>query len=181
MKLLFPQVPTLRLESLKYLTCDFLSNDHPLLQPQRHPQSQARSVPSLSLVEVGEECKGRDQTSHRWISNHSALPKWILNHNALLSRYPTPMHLKKCISNLNAFNNGHPTSKHFSHLRPQLHVKVFFLQPPIKKKQGVKRKADTTTADPGGESAEEKKPARQVFFNNSVHQKENLNLNILLD
>ena len=35
-------------------------------------------------------------------------------------------------------------------------------QPPIKKKQGVKRKADTTTADPGGESAEEKKPARQV-------------------
>jgi len=36
-----------------------------------------------------------------------------------------------------------------------------FAQPPIKKKQGVKRKADTTTADPGGESAEEKKPARQ--------------------
>ena len=35
-------------------------------------------------------------------------------------------------------------------------------QPPVKKKQGVKRKADTTTADPGGESAEEKKPARQV-------------------
>merc|ERR1719189_2084852 len=35
-------------------------------------------------------------------------------------------------------------------------------QPPIKKKQGVKRKADTTTADPGGESAEEKKPARQI-------------------
>jgi len=32
-----------------------------------------------------------------------------------------------------------------------------FTQPPIKKKQGVKRKADTTTADPGGESAEEKK------------------------
>merc|ERR1712203_64558 len=27
---------------------------------------------------------------------------------------------------------------------------------------GVKRKADTTTADPGGESAEEKKPARQI-------------------
>merc|ERR1719351_250438 len=37
-----------------------------------------------------------------------------------------------------------------------------FTQPPIKKKQGVKRKADTTTADPGGESAEEKKPARQI-------------------
>jgi len=37
-----------------------------------------------------------------------------------------------------------------------------FAQPPIKKKQGVKRKADTTTADPGGESAEEKKPARQI-------------------
>jgi hypothetical protein len=37
-----------------------------------------------------------------------------------------------------------------------------FAQPPIKKKQGVKRKADTTTADPGSESAEEKKPARQV-------------------
>ena len=41
---------------------------------------------------------------------------------------------------------------------------VIFFQPPIKKKQGVKRKADTTTADPGGESAEEKKPARQVFL-----------------
>merc|ERR1719339_620179 len=37
-----------------------------------------------------------------------------------------------------------------------------FTQPPIKKKQGVKRKADTTTADPGGESAEEKKPARAI-------------------
>merc|ERR1719339_284046 len=37
-----------------------------------------------------------------------------------------------------------------------------FTQPPIKKKQGVKRKADTTTADPGGESAEEKKSARQI-------------------
>ena len=36
------------------------------------------------------------------------------------------------------------------------------LQPPIKKKQGVKRKADTTTADPGGEmSSEEKKTPRQ--------------------
>merc|ERR1719222_1260912 len=37
-----------------------------------------------------------------------------------------------------------------------------FTQPPIKKKQGGKRKADTTTADPGGESAEEKNPARQI-------------------
>ena len=60
-------------------------------------------------------------------------------------------------------------------------MKVFLLQPPIKKKQGVKRKADTTTADPGGESAEEKKPARQVFLQNPVHQIENLNFSILLD
>jgi len=36
--------------------------------------------------------------------------------------------------------------------------------PPIKKKQpqGVKRKADTTTADPGAAEGEEKKPARQI-------------------
>merc|ERR1719244_1175313 len=35
--------------------------------------------------------------------------------------------------------------------------------PPIKKKQGVKRKADTTTADPsGGDTGDEKKPARQI-------------------
>merc|ERR1719397_885478 len=33
---------------------------------------------------------------------------------------------------------------------------------PIKKKQGVKRKADTTTADPSGELSDEKKPARQI-------------------
>jgi len=33
---------------------------------------------------------------------------------------------------------------------------------PIKKKQGVKRKADTTTADPSGEIPDDKKPARQI-------------------
>merc|ERR1719312_1673405 len=33
---------------------------------------------------------------------------------------------------------------------------------PIKKKQGVKRKADTTTADPSGELPDDKKPARQI-------------------
>lgn len=33
---------------------------------------------------------------------------------------------------------------------------------PIKKKQGVKRKADTTTADPSGELSDDKKPARQI-------------------
>jgi len=35
-----------------------------------------------------------------------------------------------------------------------------FAEPPIKKKQGVKRKADTTTGE--AESADEKKPARQI-------------------
>ena len=44
------------------------------------------------------------------------------------------------------------------------------LQPPIKKKQGVKRKADTTTADPGGElSSEEKKTPRQVGAWRALH------------
>jgi hypothetical protein len=33
---------------------------------------------------------------------------------------------------------------------------------PIKKKQGVKRKADTTTADPSFGEGDEKKPARQI-------------------
>merc|ERR1719436_507888 len=33
---------------------------------------------------------------------------------------------------------------------------------PIKKKQGVKRKADTTTGDSSGEIGDEKKPARQI-------------------
>merc|ERR1719445_2301689 len=33
---------------------------------------------------------------------------------------------------------------------------------PVKKKQGVKRKADTTTADPSGELPDDKKPARQI-------------------
>jgi len=33
---------------------------------------------------------------------------------------------------------------------------------PVKKKQGVKRKADTTTGDSSGEPGEEKKPARQI-------------------
>merc|ERR1719391_884766 len=37
-----------------------------------------------------------------------------------------------------------------------------FTQPPIKKKQGVKRKADTTTGDNNSEAGEEKKPARQI-------------------
>ena len=64
----------------------------------------------------------------------------------------------------------------FTQVQQNLHLKKvqiengIFFQPPIKKKQGVKRKADTTTADPGGESAEEKKPARQVLsylFKNS--------------
>ena len=75
-------------------TLQFHFDDQPLFQPQHPPQSQARSVPSLSLVEVGEQCQDRDQTSHRWISNHSALTKWISNDNAPLSRYPTPMHFK---------------------------------------------------------------------------------------
>ena len=60
-----PPGTNIKIESLKYLTCDSLFNDHPFFQPQHHLQSQARSVPSLSLVEVGEQCKDRDQTSHR--------------------------------------------------------------------------------------------------------------------
>merc|ERR1719192_3120867 len=40
-------------------------------QPQHHLQSQARSVPSQSLVEVGERCKGRDLTSHSLRSRRS--------------------------------------------------------------------------------------------------------------
>jgi len=37
-----------------------------------------------------------------------------------------------------------------------------FAAQPIKKKQGVKRKADTTTGDNNSEAGEEKKPARQI-------------------
>merc|ERR1719447_2198460 len=37
-----------------------------------------------------------------------------------------------------------------------------FASQPIKKKQGVKRKADTTTGDNNSEAGEEKKPARQI-------------------
>ena len=59
------------------------------------------------------------------LSNHSALPKWILNHNALLSRYPTQCTLK-CISNHNAFNNGHQTSKHFKAITDRSFMWKFF-------------------------------------------------------
>ena len=91
----------IKIENFEILsTLQFHFDDHPLFQPQHPLQSQARSVPSLSLVEVGEQCKGRDLTSHRWISNHSALQnhspqctfKWILNHNALFNGCSTSQH-----------------------------------------------------------------------------------------